>query len=56
MAVHHLAGAYKKNYTVDHHNCLGGGRYCDPDPLFAKKGNLTGRNSVYMDLRVVCIH
>ncbi|CAG9326386.1 unnamed protein product [Blepharisma stoltei] len=43
-----------KNFTVDHPDCVGGGRYCAPDPDF--EGPRNGRDIVFEDLRQICIY
>jgi hypothetical protein len=41
-------------YTREEPDCLGGGRYCAPDP--DQSGPLTGRDIVLEDLRQLCVY
>jgi hypothetical protein len=44
----------KEGYLKEHDDCLGGGRYCAPDPD-GIVGKLTGRMVVEEDLRQLCV-
>jgi len=42
------------NYQEEQENCLGGGRYCAPDPDGV--GGLDGRDVLYEDIRQICMN
>ena len=43
----------QNSFATEHADCLGGGRYCAPDP--DGEGKLTGRDVVKEDLRQMCM-
>lgn len=44
-----------KGFSKAEENCLGGGRYCAPDPDEVTSGPLTGRDVMQEDLRQMCL-